>query len=205
MARRTKEEAQRTREAIIDAARAVFLQHGVARSTLEQVATAAGLTRGAVYWHFKDKAELFNAMRADVFEPLHERLDAKLFSEQFADPLDAIESSIREFFLVLDECPTVRQMCQIMTFRCEHVDEFAGVQKEAERPGAEFLEKLKKVYARSAARGTLRPGLDPEAAALDTWAFTGGLHHALLAHGADPTLRSQVVPMIAAHMALRRR
>lgn len=59
--RRTKEDAQHTREALLDAAELVFAQRGVSRTSLQEIAKAAGLTRGAVYWHFKDKAELFNA------------------------------------------------------------------------------------------------------------------------------------------------
>lgn len=68
MARKTKEEASRARQQIIDAARKVLHQHGVARSTFEQVAASAGLTRGAVYWQFKDKMELFHATQANVFD-----------------------------------------------------------------------------------------------------------------------------------------
>ena len=49
MARRTKEEALETRMQIIDAARRVFHAEGVNRSTLDKVAKAAGVTRGAVY------------------------------------------------------------------------------------------------------------------------------------------------------------
>ena len=62
MARRTKEEAQVTRERLLDAAEAIFRERGVTRTSLAEVAAAAGLTRGAVYWHFKDKADLFRAM-----------------------------------------------------------------------------------------------------------------------------------------------
>jgi TetR/AcrR family acrAB operon transcriptional repressor len=59
MVRRTKEEAQATRKLILDTAEVVFHERGVSRSTLNDIAQAAGLTRGAIYWHFKDKADLF--------------------------------------------------------------------------------------------------------------------------------------------------
>ena len=58
MARRTKFEAEKTRNAILDAAEKVFYKRGVARTSLEQIARAAHVTRGAVYWHFHDKIEL---------------------------------------------------------------------------------------------------------------------------------------------------
>ena len=60
MARRTKEEALETRMQIIDAARRVFHAEGVNRSTLDKVAKAAGVTRGAVYWHFSSKQEILS-------------------------------------------------------------------------------------------------------------------------------------------------
>ena len=59
---RRKTEAAATREALLDAAERVFREQGVAHTTLADVAAAAGVTRGAVYWHFRDKAELFEAM-----------------------------------------------------------------------------------------------------------------------------------------------
>ena len=62
MVRRTKEEAQETRNRILDAAERVFVERGVGRSSLNEIATAAGVTRGAIYWHFQDKADVFNAM-----------------------------------------------------------------------------------------------------------------------------------------------
>ena len=114
MVRKTKAEAEQTRKDIIDAARRVFHTCGVSRSTLEKIAQEAGVTRGAVYWHFENKAELFFAMREDVFAPMLERTDALLLSADFADPLDAIEASIKEFFRVLEECSVVREVFEIM-------------------------------------------------------------------------------------------
>jgi AcrR family transcriptional regulator len=64
MARKTWAEAQRTRQRILDAAEAIFLAHGFAGSSLKQVAEAAGLTRGAIYWHFTCKKQLLHALMA---------------------------------------------------------------------------------------------------------------------------------------------
>ena len=61
--RRTKAEAQETREALLDAAERVFFENGVATTSLTEIAQAASLTRGAIYWHFVDKAALFEAVQ----------------------------------------------------------------------------------------------------------------------------------------------
>ncbi len=206
MVRKTKEEAEQTRKDIIEAARRVFHQHGVVRSTLEKIAKEAGVTRGAVYWHFANKAELFFAMREDVFAPMIERTDTYLLSPDYADPLDAIEASIKEFFRVLEDCATVRQVFEIMISRCEYVDEFAEIQEEVGRPAHSFLEKIERIYRQAAERGTLRPGIEPLAAARDTWAFTSGLLHLQLGcQQANRELPTLVPGMITAHIALRRR
>jgi len=205
MVRKTKVEAEKTRKDIIESARTVFHQCGVSRSTLEKIAKAAGVMRGAVYWHFRDKAELFFAMREDVFAPMVERTDFFLFSEDLADPLDAIEASLKEFFRVLDDCSVVREVFEIMISRCEYVDEFASVQEEVARPAQEFLEKIERVYQQAAEKGTLRAGLEPLAMARDTWAFTSGLLHLLFSCQKGSDLDQQVPQMISTHMALRRR
>ena len=70
MARSTKEEAIETRSRILDAAVEVFHATGVARTSLADVAAAAQVTRGAIYWHFKNKADLFHAMCDRVRLPM---------------------------------------------------------------------------------------------------------------------------------------
>ena len=204
MARRTKADAQTTRNNLLDAAEQLFQSRGVSHTSLNDIATAAGTTRGAIYWHFKDKAELFFAMREDVFSPLVERTDALLLSDQFANPLDAIEASVKEFFRVLEDCSVVREVFEIMISRCEYVDEFTSVQEEVGRPGRAFLTKIETVYLQAAAKGLLRPGLDPLATARDTWAFTTGLLHLMLNCQKGSDLPQRVPEMITAHMAIRR-
>ena len=67
--RRTKEEADNTRTAILTAAQLLFLKKGVSHTSLEQIARQAGVTRGAVYWHFQNKAHLFHEMLNQVRLP----------------------------------------------------------------------------------------------------------------------------------------
>lgn len=204
MVRKTKEEAAKTRIAIIDAARRIFHKNGVVRSTLEEIAKEAGVSRGAVYWHFQNKAELFFAMREEVFDPMLARVDELLFSNQFVNPLDAIEAALNEFFQALQASTSVREMFEIMISRCEYVDEFAGVQEEVARPAQEFLEKMVHVYQQAAATGKLRKEFNPLVTAHDTWAFTTGLLHLLIGCQIDLGLYTQIPGMIQAHMALRR-
>lgn len=60
--RRTKEEAEQTRQDLLNAALTVFSQKGYTATRLEDVARAAGVTRGAIYHHFGSKAELYSAL-----------------------------------------------------------------------------------------------------------------------------------------------
>lgn len=75
MVRKTKEDTQATREGILDAAEACFHEHGVARTTLEMIGARAGYTRGAVYWHFKNKSEVLAAIVERVHLPFMQELE----------------------------------------------------------------------------------------------------------------------------------
>ncbi len=58
MVRRTRQDAKETREHILDAAGQCFRDTGICRTTLQMIATKAGCTRGAIYWHFREKNNL---------------------------------------------------------------------------------------------------------------------------------------------------
>ena len=84
--RRTKEEALETRNRILDSAEQVFMEKGVSNTSLAQLAEAAGVTRGAIYWHFKNKADLFDAMMSRVVLPMEE-MAARAGDDNLEDPL----------------------------------------------------------------------------------------------------------------------
>lgn len=86
MARRTKQEAEETRQALLDAAEEVFYVQGVAKTTLEHIAEKAGTTRGAIHWHFKDKSGLIDAMTERIGLPIIESIQ-DVMKERQADHL----------------------------------------------------------------------------------------------------------------------
>ena len=72
--RRTKADAERTRRAILDEAVRLFAEKGVSETSLEEIARAANVTRGAIYWHFKNKMEIFDALHERLYQPLSEMI-----------------------------------------------------------------------------------------------------------------------------------
>ena len=65
MARKTKEDTQKTYEALLEAAQRIFIKQGIANTTLNHIAEEAGMTRGALYWHFENKDALILALWED--------------------------------------------------------------------------------------------------------------------------------------------
>ena len=60
------EQSQRTRRALLDTARTIFAAQGYAAASTEEIVRRAGVTRGALYYHFRDKAALFEAVFDEV-------------------------------------------------------------------------------------------------------------------------------------------
>ncbi|HSI43387.1 MAG TPA: TetR family transcriptional regulator [Methylotenera sp.] len=205
MVRKTKEDAELTRQGIIDAARAVFLERGVTRSTLEHIATAADVTRGAVYWHFKNKTEIFHAIRDQVFLPLMDRMDDSLAIESKDDPLTQIENTLCETINELSTNLQMQQTYEIMMIKCEYVDEFATVLQQIINNCSNITEKIQLAYERAKAQDLLSGTHSPRALALDTHLFFSGLLHMWVKDFDGSRFRYQATDLIKSHINLRRK
>jgi TetR/AcrR family acrAB operon transcriptional repressor len=202
--RRTKEEAEQTRRRIMEAALRVFDQRGIARTTLEHVAQAAGVTRGAIYWHFADKQALLRATREDVSLPLVDRADFTLLSNRESEPLDRIERFLLDIIDAVDKDTRTRLLCAVMSFKCEYVGELEVELADYARKVEHVRANLAQVYSEARARRQLRKGLKPEIAALETAVFLAGLIRLSLLDGHRVNVRRNARALVAAHIALRR-
>jgi AcrR family transcriptional regulator len=81
MPRRKPEDAARTREAIVTSARRLFTERGFAGTATNDIVTTAGVTRGALYHHFADKADLFRAVFLDLEHELNDTVLAAAMAE----------------------------------------------------------------------------------------------------------------------------
>jgi TetR/AcrR family transcriptional regulator, acrAB operon repressor len=205
MVRKTKENAELTRQRIIDAARKVFLARGVSKSTLEHIATQAEVTRGAVYWHFKDKTEIFHALRNQVFLPLIDRMDDTLNIESADDPLLQIEKSLCDTITDLNENIVMRQTYEIMMIKCEYVDEFDLVLQQILNNCSNITEKIQLAYERAKTLNLLVTHQTPEALALDTHLFFSGLLHMWVKDADGTRFRNRAIDLIKSHINIRRK
>ncbi|TMG84560.1 MAG: TetR family transcriptional regulator [Betaproteobacteria bacterium] len=200
--RRTKQESEQTRQHILDAALREFARRGVTRTTLQRIAAAAGVTRGAVYWHFANKRALFRAMRDQVSLPLFDRTE--LLGADGPDPLRAVERFLHSVVDQIEKYPQTRHTFEIMLLKCEYVDEFRTEIKRHARSCRELSSKLALVYARARDSGAMRSDLSPESAALDTCVFITGLLRLWLIDESGGLLRPHVDELISNHVASRR-
>lgn len=191
MAKKTKESAERTRLALIASARQIFLQHGVAHSTMEQIAKHAGFTRGAVHWHFANKVEIFRAMRDLVSIPMVDRLDDRLFNDPTVDALQAIENTIHELFYTLEQDDATRETFMIIKLKCEYTGEFDFLKIETEKPREECLAKMTCAFSRAVKEGILIDSISSDHCSQITQAFiTGMIEHWLTDEGAIGTRKT---------------
>jgi TetR/AcrR family transcriptional regulator, acrAB operon repressor len=203
--RRTKEDSEQTRRQILDAARGVFARQGVTRTTLEQIARAAGVTRGAIYWHFADKTELFYAMREQVSLPMVDRTGFAWFPADTADPLGSVERFLMGVLEALTGDRATRETFQIMGFKCEYVGELERELDLHNSRCAELYTKLTAVYRRAERAGQLRKGLKPAPAALATCSFLVGLVRLWLLDTTGRRVRSKSKSVVKSHVESLRR
>jgi AcrR family transcriptional regulator len=198
--KRTKAEAEQTREAILTAAIAVFLKRGVSRATLDEIARAARVTRGAIYWHFKDKLQIFLTLerRANLpNEAFGERLKARLAADQALDPLNELAATIRDG---LESFETNPERCRILTIlwlRCEYVGEMLPALQGQERADALLRELFETVIELAAERGRIVPGWSPEMAGRALLLLINGSVEDWLREPASDRLVNRIMPLVA--------
>ena len=110
MSRRTQaERSQATRDSLMAAARKLFTQRGYDQVATEEIVRTAGVTRGALYHQFGDKASLLEAVYERIEAESTERVARVVLGSDLHSPLQAMKAGIEAF---LDECakPELRQI-----------------------------------------------------------------------------------------------
>jgi AcrR family transcriptional regulator len=149
-------DADRSREAILDAARDEFAQHGLGGARMDRIAERAAVNKRLIYYYFGNKDEMFLAVLEDTY--LHIRQAERALHLTDLPPVDAVRK-LTEFtwtyYLEHPEFLTLLNSANL--HRAEHLSRSSRV-REMNSP---LIETLGEILERGRAEGHFRGGVDP--------------------------------------------
>ncbi|BED94246.1 TPA: acrEF/envCD operon transcriptional regulator [Escherichia fergusonii] len=158
MAKKTKADALKTRQHLIETAIVQFALRGVSNTTLNDIADAARVTRGAIYWHFENKTQLFNEVWAQQ-PALRELIQDKLLVHDAESPLEQLREQLIVGLQYIAEIPRQQALLQILFHKCEFNEEMISEQEIREKMGFN-LHTLRQTLQKSMAKGEIANQLD---------------------------------------------
>ena len=171
--RRTKEEAAITRQNILKAALDLFSEKGYATTTLAEIAQSAQVTRGAIYWHFKDKADLFNSLASEVSL----RRDA-VIQQAIADGgtfTQIFQRILTQLLRDVEEHPEVQAVMKLSLFKSTGLPELEESQTLRLEANRTMINNMAAFLQQGITSGAVRPDIDPYDAARTALALHQGL------------------------------
>lgn len=163
--RKTKTEAQKTRQHLLDAALEVFWRDGITRASLQAIAQEAGVTRGALYWHFKNKEDLFETL----FEQQYADFFAAFNDQTLRDNQDVwthLQHNLTAMFETLATRESKHKFCNVMFSKCEQTAGNETITELACRYHRLFQKQIAYALQLSREQGRLPENTDIELAAI---------------------------------------
>jgi AcrR family transcriptional regulator len=171
--RRTKEDAELTRQSLMDAALVVFSRQGYAGTRLQDIAKAAGVTRGAIYHHFGGKAELFASIIEETSNSANQAIFAAI--QEGGTFLDIIRRVLLKTLQLMADDQRFRGAMQLLLFNSGDSPELLDLRRFQVEQGLAQLEQITGYFQLGLAQSELHPDLDPAIAARAFLAYQNGL------------------------------
>ncbi|ANO52636.1 TetR family transcriptional regulator [Woeseia oceani] len=181
MARKTKQEALETRDNLLEAAGKVFCEKGVTKTSLADIAACAGVTRGAVYWHFKNKTDLVEALWHRTEMPV----DVSWGCGNCTPGKDPLESIRRQAVDCLQRAvadPNTKQVWDILLHKCENVDDAAVMKSRLRKARTECAHNVTELFEAAIQAGQLPRSTDVLTAISGLFCYIEGLIYNWLIH-----------------------
>lgn len=172
--RRTKEDAEVIRDKLLSAALKVFGKKGYASTTLDDIAREAGVTRGAIYWHFKGgKAEVFTAILETGFARLNVVVE-KLLSEG-GTPLEVLERMLIRLLQFCEEDEDYRALQEITIFKMSEDPELSVRLADKMHMQDDSVKYIANLISQAREAGEVRQDVDPMTAAITAYGMLNGI------------------------------
>jgi TetR/AcrR family acrAB operon transcriptional repressor len=185
--KRTKEEAALTRQAVLDGAKTIISKKGYNQTTLEEIAKEAGVTRGAIYWHFKNKLEIFQAIIDEYYQSSRERVETILNAGY--NPLETFSRLMKELFLIISDDLQYRIIEEVNFFRYEKRRELTCLYDQHQDKVAEMKQTIKDLVIKGIESGEFNRKQDPDITVIAMLSYVAGIKSAFISGLVDISIK----------------
>lgn len=172
--KRTREEAENTREDLLNSAIQIFSEKGVARATLEEIAKGAGVTRGAVYWHFESKAQIFDALHESMHQPFLDGIFEGL-EKDHPKPMEQLRDLWIKLFLDLEKDERRKQSLILFMRKCNYSGDLLPYREQHLRKQEESIKLFESYFKKMKKLGKLPADTDTKLLTEGMFCFMKGL------------------------------
>lgn len=176
--RRTKEDAEKTRQTVLEAALTLFSRDGYSLTTLSRIAKEAGCSRGPIYWHFQTKDDLYEAVLGYSQEPL-EVLVAECAAMRDT-PIEAMDRFIEQWLSLLANNRQYRQSFEILLNKTELTDAMSRTLKRERALTKSIIGLFQDLVGRAVEDGMITTQENPKDLGLLCYTYLMGITQAWL-------------------------
>lgn len=193
--RRTKKDSKMTREAILDAAVNIFSQKGVSYTSLSQIADEANVTRGAIYWHFKNKGEIFDALHDRLHQPFTEMV-LQGMGDDNSNPIKDLQDVCIELLSELQDDISAQKAMILFLVKSDYSGDLAEYEEKHLAKKDESREMFHRYFQVAQGKGLLPADTNTEILTLSICCFMMGILNEYLRDPDCISLTDQAPKMI---------
>ncbi|MBM5782798.1 MAG: TetR family transcriptional regulator, partial [Pelagibacterales bacterium] len=151
-----------------------FVTKGFVRSTLEEIATKANVTRGAVYWHFKNKYDIFSALQDELYQPLTTSILEDM-KKNCDDSLNQLENLCIKLLVELDNDDTKKKILKIFLCKCDYSCGMEDIVERQRNQKLKNIDLFSQYFERAQKNQILVKDINPKTAAISLACYMSGI------------------------------
>jgi len=157
--RKTKDEAEVTRQKIIEAAIEEFKSKGYDTTRLEDIAEKTGLTRGAIYWHFNNKMDILATLLNEMLAKFEDM--ATVFNEREGTAVEKLRHLLVEIFVCHDIDKQLRDTFWVLISEMKNLLSLEEVHRAGAKLREKYVQLILKIVQDGIKDGEIRDDIDP--------------------------------------------
>lgn len=163
-----------TKNSILKSAIEVFVEKGFLKSTLDEIAIRANVTRGAVYWHFKNKYDIFSALQDELYQPLTASILDDM-QKNCDDSLQQLENLCIKLLIELDNDETKKKILKIFLCKCDYSHGMEDILEKQRNQKLRNIDLFSQYFKKAQENKILSKNLDPKITAISLACYMSGI------------------------------